>query len=185
MPDSIKQMADKILADGLAEFIGDGLVVEIATKNLPPDNTCSLPPSDFPTAKPIGPIAGSLGGWNEYKVIRPTKAVRAPKSIDYGDGLPGLPGSAERIEAMRARYDATVNELAARSEESAKQNREVWPVNDVSAFSMTSEQLADRFAALGLDWRVNEAGEYEAYRIESSDTIETPRRRRIRKKLSE
>jgi hypothetical protein len=112
------EIADKILDDGLRDYIGDGLRVEIASKsrvwyrhpmqfvyspNMPPvDNACMYRESD----------------WRTYRIVKPQKAGNGYRDTARTEiRIAGKPGSKARVEAMRAHYDTTTESAFLRSDE--------------------------------------------------------------------
>lgn len=162
---TVAQLAADLLANGLAEFIGDGLTVEIATKQ-------------------VGRYM-DFGGWHEYKILAPAPAPAPPIAIDYGIGLPGQPGSAERINGLQTAYATAVNQLEQLRAESVRTNKQIDPDTLPSAFSLTLEQMADKLAGIGLDYDTNAAGEIVAVKRPTRSDMPTQKFSTIRPELAD
>ena len=157
---TVAQLAADLLANGLNEFIGDGLTVEIATKQ-------------------IGRHL-EYGGWREHKIVRPKPSPAPPSAIDYGIGLPGQPGSAERINGLQTAYATAVNQLEQLRAESVRTNKQIDPDTLPSAFSLTLEQMADKLAGIGLDYDTNAAGDIVAVKRTTRSDMPTQKFSTIR-----
>jgi hypothetical protein len=97
------QRAKNLLDKGLDDFIGDGITIEIATRELP---------SAYPR-EPLGAL-GKLGGWKEWKQILPIATALAESNRERDSAkksvrLAGIAGSKERQVALQKWY-ATMTE---------------------------------------------------------------------------
>jgi len=181
------ELAREILEQGFRDFVGEGIVVEIASEILPADETSTLPPIETPNLPPLKPLSSGVGGWREFVTVKPASKPPA-RNVDYAapDIAATKPGSVERIEAMRNLYAPAADEIANLSAQAMAASTELDPNNQPSAFDMPLDTMADKLAALGLDYVVETLADgSQRIKAVQHDKPTTRKPRGIRKKLSE